>query len=226
MKDFSISALEIKAKSFLPEPLGDNFLDTRYEWQKTANGVEWPYYRFFYRITQILEPRLVVELGGWRGTAAAHFAAGYHSEMAQVITIDHHTDEGDQYNQLEMKQVCERYKNITYVQGWTNPEAADRERGHHSLGDAPCALPVVEQAGKIDILFIDSWHNYENAMLDWMYYRPLLNSPALVICDDIQAGGDKYSPISGMYDFWQELPEPKFLNANLHPGTNMGFVKL
>lgn len=224
MRPFNIHDIEQMASRFGPLPTGDDFLDARYDWQKTINAVEWPYYRFFYHLSKWLQPKLVVELGGWQGTAAAHLAAGYPEGI--VITIDHHTDSGDKFNQMRMLEAGERYRNIQYVRGWSNPVAAARERGNHSLGDVPSALHKVEQIGKIDILFIDSWHTYDNAMLDWRYYKPLLNSPALVICDDIQAGEIEGSPISGMMRFWDELPEPKFLNGNLHPGTMMGFLTI
>jgi predicted O-methyltransferase YrrM len=228
MRDFDIEILEQMAARFNPFPTNDDFLDSRYQWQMTSNGVEWPYYRFFYHLSKWLQPGLVVELGGWQGTAAAHFAAGY--EQAKIITIDHHTDPGDEENKAKMLQACKTYSNIMYIQGWSNSEAAAREYGKHKLGTVGSVYQdMIEQTlyygRKIDILFIDSWHNYENAMLDWETYKPLLNSPSLVICDDIQEGGGPESPISGMLKFWDELPEPKFLNANLHPGTNMGFLK-
>lgn len=225
MKDFDLYDIEFIATRFRPLPLYDNFLNNRYEWQKVSNGQEWPYYRFFYHLAKRLKPGLTVELGGYQGTAAAHLAAGW--PQGTVATIDHHTDQGDQENQAKMLQSCDIYPNLMYIQGWTNPELAASQFGQHSLGNAPDALPHIVGINKpIDILFIDSWHTYQNAMIDFSTYRELLNSPALVICDDIQDGGDEFSPISGMLRFWRELPEPKFLNANLHPGTNMGFVKL
>lgn len=223
MKNFDFYDIELVAGRFRPVPIGDEFLDNRYEWQRVSNGAEWPYYRFFYHLARRLQPSLTVELGGYQGTAAAHLAAGW--PLGDVITIDHHTDEGDQENQAKMLQACSIYDNLTYIQGWTNPKLATSQFGQHSLGNAPDALlRITEMSRKIDILFIDSWHVYDNAVLDWQHYRPLLASSALIICDDIQGG---YGPaISGMLDFWDELPEPKFLNANLHPGTNMGFLKI
>lgn len=227
MRPFELHDIEHMAKRFGPSRTGDPFLDSRYDWQKNDNGAEWPYYRFFYHLSKWLQPDLVVELGGYQGTAAAHFAAGWSKTI--VTSIDHHTDSGDETNQHLMQLACLEYSNMRYIRGWTNPVAAEREKGNHSLGDAPNACDEVRAImfnanRKIDILFIDSWHTYDNAVLDWQYYKPLLNSPALVICDDIQGG---YGPaISGMLDFWNELPEPKFLNANLHPGTNMGFLKV
>jgi predicted O-methyltransferase YrrM len=223
VRPFDIWNIEYLAARFNPVYTGDEYLDTRYNWQKHANGAEWPYYRFFYHLSRMLQPGMVVELGGYQGTAAAHFAAGYPD--GNVTTIDHHTDPGDDANKELMKSATRKYPNLLYIQGWTNPEAYQREKGKHYYdGDACNAIELIDK--EIDILFIDSWHNYENAMLDWTYYKPLLNSPALVICDDIQEGGGPESPISGMMQFWQELPEPKFLNANLHPGTNMGFLEV
>ncbi len=225
MKDFDLGILGYMAGRFSPAiSTGDEFLDMRYCWQKTTNGAEWPYYRFFYHLAELLRPELIVELGGYQGTAAAHFAKGWPDSL--VITIDHHTDPGDEDNRAKMQAAADRYPNLMYVQGWTTDAEAQAQAGHHALGDAPSAYQAVKAERKIDILFIDSWHVYEHAALDWAAYQPLLNSPALVICDDIQDGGGPESPISGMMQFWNELPEPKFLNANLHPGTNIGFVKV
>jgi predicted O-methyltransferase YrrM len=125
-----------------------------------------------------------------------------------------------------MLDACNIFSNINYIRGWTNQELTASEIGRHSLGDAQNAFPIVREYGKIDILFIDSWHTYANAMLDWEAYKPLLASPSLVICDDIQEGEVDGSPVSGMMRFWRDMPEPKFLNSSLHPGTNMGFLKL
>jgi hypothetical protein len=166
------------------------------------------------------------------GTAAAHFAAGIAENLkAFVLTVDHHTDLGDDDNQLKVLEAQDLFSNLVYFRGWTTPNLAALQKGKHALGNVGDVYQrienhlVVYQCG-IDILFIDSWHCYAYAKEDLETYRPLLSSPALIICDDIQAGGGPESPIQGMMQFWEEMPEPKFLNANLHPGTNMGFVKV
>lgn len=225
MKKFELWEIEHSASVFKPLPTNDNFLDDRYQWQMTTNAVEWPYYRFFYHLSKRLKPKLIVELGGWQGTAAAHFAKGYSDST--VITIDHHSDPGDDNNEYAMMQAVNNCVNLIYLQGWTNDELAESQVGYHTIADRLSVLPRVKQfSQKIDILFIDSWHVYEHAMSDWQAYRPLLNSPALVICDDIQDGEIAGAPISGMMRFWNEMPEPKFLNGNLHPNTMLGFVKI
>lgn len=228
MKDFNIEALEKLSAGFVSYPSGDYLLDSRYDWQKNQNGVEWPYYRFFHFLSRLYEPKMVLEIGSYQGTAAAHFAAG--NPEATVITVDHHSDPGDEENALKVLEVLDEYSNIIFYRGWSTPKLAATQKGKHALGDVKDVYQNIVDSTlyhgtKIDILFIDGWHHYEWARLDWETYSPLLNEPALVICDDIQEGGGEFDPIQGMLKFWDELPEPKFLNANLHPGTNMGFLK-
>jgi predicted O-methyltransferase YrrM len=229
MNHFDIDALEYLAKHFEPLPTDNEFLDMRYDWQKNENGSEWPYYRFFYYLTKWLQPELILELGTYQATAGAHFAGG--NEKSIVLTVDHHSDPGDDDNQLKVLEAQDNFPNLIYYQGWTTDNLAALQIGKHARGDVGSAYQgIVNQTvyyeRGIDILFIDSWHCYEYAKLDFETYKPLLSSPALVICDDIQAGGGPESPIQGMLEFWDELPEPKFLNSNLHPGTNLGFVIL
>lgn len=232
MKDFDFERLEYMAAHFGPVPTNNQFLDSRYEWQKQVNGVEWPYYRFFYHLAKLLKPAVVLELGSYQGTAAAHFAAPLMADPdAMVITVDHHTDPGDDDNQLKVLAAQDIFPNLLYYRGWTTPYLAEEQKGQHQLGDVGDAYQRVVDflnyfGQRIDILFIDSWHCYEYAKMDFETYKPLLSSPALVICDDIIGGGGPQDPIRGMLEFWDELPEPKFLNANLHPNSNMGFVKL
>lgn len=235
MRDFDIEILEQMAKRFNPLPTNDTFLDQRYEWQKNDNGVEWPYYRFFYHLSKMLQPNIVLELGTYQGTAAAHFAAGCQGSV--IITVDHHTDPGDNDNQLKVLEAQDFFRNLIYYQGWTTPNLAALQKGKHQLGNVGSVYQNIENCTLlllqgIDILFIDSWHCYKYAKADFEMYRPLLSSPALVICDDIQDGGGPESPIQGMMQFWDEMPEPKFLNSNLHPGKTesgkkkyMGFLK-
>lgn len=222
MKDFALSDIKKMIDDpFIYDPTGFSFLDNRYN-EHIARGGNHLYYRLFYHLAKFLQPDFTVELGGWQGTAAAHLARGW--TKGTVITIDHHTDPGDEANKVKMLEAEAEYSNIHYIQGWTNDNLAYREKGNHMLGDAPSAMPHVLKYGKsigiggIDILFIDSWHMHEEAMMDWKAYEPLLSSPSLVICDDIS------DPIE-MLPFWDELPGEKFLEAAAHPGNPMGFLK-
>lgn len=206
MNPFDIKDLEQFILSIdVTKPLGNTFLDNRYERMIDSFGHPTEYYRVFYYLTRYLEPDFVVELGGWQGTAAAHLAAGYPQSI--IISIDHHTDPGDDQNKELTLEASRNFRNLVYLQNWT----------WH-------AIEQVKNFDKtIDILFIDSWHDYEHAMADWELYRPLLTNGALVICDDILGGNGPV--ISGMTDFWNQFDYEKFLCDSIHAGIPMGFFR-
>ena len=206
MKDFTLDDIKNLIELTLDAPpTGDSFIDNRLEKHIEKFGRVDPYYRFFYHLAIELQPDFVVELGSWQATAAAHFASGCPS--ATMITIDHHGDPGDEENMAMAVKAQRQYKNLHYLRGWT-----------WDLKEK-----VADYGKETDILFIDSWHMYDKFKKDWDDYSPMLADGALVICDDIVGG---YGPtIAGMLDFWNELPEPKFLNDKVHVGYPMGFLK-
>ena len=221
MKPFTIEDIkQIINSSVNVGPTGHPFIDSRYQDHIDIYGETTPYYRLFFHLAQQLEPQLTVELGGYQGTAAAHFAQGYSD--GRVLTIDHHTDPGDDLNIDKMIEATTHYPNLVYRQGWTRQDLAGSQKGKHALGDAKNAYPYIENYVErnetgIDILFIDSWHNYEEATADWKAYEPLLSEASLVICDDI-------SDLE-MLKFYNELPGKKFLENRMHVGVPMGFMR-
>ena len=207
-------------------PTGYPFIDDRYQAHIDKFNEPFSYYRLFFHLAQKLEPQLTVELGGWQGTAAAHFAQGYTGNT--VLTIDHHTDPGDDLNRVKMGEAENEYPNLTYIQGWTRQDLVESQRGKHALGNAESAYFDIKyyvsriETG-IDILFIDSWHNYDEAMADWDAYEPLLSDLALVICDDISSKSEL--PAVGMWEFWEAMSGEKFLEDRMHIGVPMGFMR-
>lgn len=219
MKDFKLADIKPLIDQALKEvPTGNQFLDDRYVQQFSIVGHTNPYYKLFYLIAQKLQPARTVELGGWRGTGAAHFAGGYPQGM--VVTIDHHSDPGDDINQQEMFKVVREFPNVNYVQGWTAPGYA--EEYHKGVDGWPKVKSILGN-NKIDILFIDSWHEYRYLKRDWEQYYPLLADPALVIIDDI---GNQPPTIIDIDKFWAEVTETAegFMDSRPHPGVPMGFV--
>lgn len=186
------------------DPTGNRFLDQRY-----ANRTdEFEYHRLFYQISKILKPKLFVELGGYEGTCAAHVAVGNPDCIS--VSIDHHSDPGDDQNKQRMIECTSTFPNMRYIQGWTWNVANK-----------------VASMGKIDFLFIDSWHHYDKAIQDWKIYSPLLADNSLVVCDDIVHGKHDEEPIWRMDDFFDTLPGEKFLSKKKRPhkGYPMGFLK-
>jgi predicted O-methyltransferase YrrM len=218
MQDFTIE--DIKAICLSEKlPLGIPFIDKRLDdYQAKYNGA-YPYYAVLRGITRALEPKVVVELGTWQGTSGACLAAGYPD--CEVITMDHHSDPGDDFNINQTIIACTEFKNLSYINGCTCDAVHKVKPG--SRYAFPDFLNVLGDR-KIDILFIDSWHVYEYAKADFDTYYPLLAKTSLVICDDI-TGGDS-SGHQGMETFWKGLPGEKHLDGWVHAGYPMGFTKI
>ncbi len=218
MRDFTMD--EIKAICGAAKlPLGVPFIDTRLEEYRVKYGGAYPYYAALRDLTQALQPGVVVEIGTWEGTSAAAFAAG--NQETLVLTIDHHSDPGDDKNQQKTFEAVEAFPNIGYIRGCST------EKVHAIKPGTQFALPEVQQVldGRpIDVLFIDGWHSADMAQADFDTYAPLLSPNALVICDDIY--GASCETLTNMMDFWNGLPGEKYLDPVIHSVYSMGFVKM
>lgn len=200
-------------------PVGIPFIDNRLEEYQAKFAGGYPYYAALRDLVRELEPHVVLEIGSWQGTSAAAFAAG--SEETTVITIDHHSDPGDDQNQAKTIEACNLFPNLNYVQGCSS------EMVHLLKEGTINAFPIIKEflgENRIDILFIDGWHGGEFARADFDTYRPLLAPNALIICDDLCEGDS--AAIFGMKQFWEGLPGEKYLCHNLHGSYPMGFIKL
>ena len=202
-------------------PLGIPFIDERLDEYKEKYAGAYPYYPAFRDITQALQPSVVLEIGTWQGTSAACFAAG--SENCMVMTIDHHSDPGDEANKVRTLEAVEMYGNIVYLQGCSTEEVTAQKQG------TKCVLPDVKRllSGRtIDILWVDGWHDGQYAKADYDTYVPLMTDGGLIICDDL-TGGDSSGHI-GMLKFFNDLPglpEDRFIDGRIHAGYPMGFIK-
>lgn len=215
MKNFNLDDIKrLIEQSLKEEPTGDDWLDSRYNEQVHWIGHTNPYYKLFYLIAKELKPELTVELGSWQATGAAHFAAG--NPEGQVITCDIHKD--DKNAQIRAIEAASHYENLTYLNRWTVDKIGQDATGQQVIG----AVSFIENLpNKISILYIDAWHNYKYVKWEWEAYLPLLASPALVIFDDVT---NDYN-FEKMTEFWEELPEPKYLSKDgLHKEIPMGFV--
>jgi predicted O-methyltransferase YrrM len=200
-------------------PLGVPFLDARMEEYQAKYGGAYPYYAALRDLTRALRPAVVVEIGTWEGTSAACFAEG--CAESTVITIDHHSDPGDDANRAKTMDACGEYENLLYVQGCST------EKVHALKPGTQWVFPTVKDflAGRpIDFLFIDGWHGGEFARADFDTFAPLLSPDALVICDDIY--GADCETLFGMVPFWNSLPGEKYLDPRIHSVYSMGFAKL
>jgi predicted O-methyltransferase YrrM len=142
--------------------------------------------RWYAKLVRRLKPKFVVELGTGDGRTAAQIAAALH-EFSYFVTIN-----------------------------WPNPPSGD-DVGHELapwFGSKRIELilgDTREQAyrffdGTIDLLFIDSTHDFATINVEWILYKPKLAKEAIVIVDDLNH--------NDMYKFWDPLPYEKCVIEN------------
>lgn len=200
-------------------PLDIPFIDARLEEYATKYNGAYPYYAALRDIVAWLRPGVVLEIGAWEGTSAACFAAG--NKETLVLTIDHHSDPGDQENMEKTMAACDEYENMVYLRGCSTEMVSALKPG------SPCMFPVVRDllaSRTLDILYVDGWHHAQMAQADVDTYMPLMSKGGLIICDDIYGANDE--TLFGMMDFWKGLPGEKYLDPRIHSVYSMGFVKL
>lgn len=150
-----------------------------------------PYYRFLKHLANNMKPSLSVVLGVCGGGCCLHLAQGYN--QGRVVGIDEAWDHPEHITYIK-----QNYANFTF---W--------------LGDSIySASEVVKNFGQVDILFIDTIHEYQRTLDEYETWRPFLSSRAVVCFDDL------YRP--GMQQAWDELPEPKVRLDELHDGAEDG----
>jgi hypothetical protein len=150
-----------------------------------------PYYRFLKHLAAELEARLSVVLGVCGGGCCLHLCQG--NRMGQVVGIDHQFDHPEQITYIK-----QNYANFTFM-----------------LGDSvTSALDIFTERGAVDILFIDTIHEYQRTLDEYNAWKPYLSDKAVVCFDDL------FRP--GMLEAWNELPEPKVRIDELHSGAENG----
>ena len=200
-------------KKFIEEDVRDEFetdddwLNTRYMEVAQLTGHTNPYYLLFYVLAEMLEPKLVVELGSWRAYGAAHFASG--NPNTTVVTVDIHKDEAQKMDHEKAIEIANWYPNLHFIHAWT-------------WDAAPLIYERFAKETPIDILFVDAWHKYEYVKRELELYTPMLNDEALIIFDDVM---DADGATESMLKLWDEIKYDKFINTRLHDGIPMGYVK-
>ena len=204
MNNFTITSLKkFVTENQTYEPTGIEFLDAKHEWYKNLVGHDVPYYPLFFKLAKKLKPNFVVELGSFRGHAAANWAMG--NPDSTVITIDTHNDPGQDKEQAEVIEAVRKLPNLNYINDWTWEAAPE----------------VASYKKTIDVLYIDAWHREDLVIKEWETYSPLLSNKALVICDDLfNAGGE----FERMEEWFADFKYPKFINDAVHTGIPMGFM--
>lgn len=143
------------------------------------------YYDFLVRLARDIQPEIIVELGTSTGNSASRFAFG--NPQAKVITIDIAPDGRAQ----------EMLKNFDNIDLWIGDDNSKE------------TIKKVSGLGAIDILFIDTIHNFNQAWAEYCNYSPFVKKGGIILYDDILLDDD-------MERFWDKIPAPKIELHQLH----------
>ncbi len=150
------------------------------------------YYRFLRILAYEMRSRLSVELGVSGGGGSLHLAMG--SPNGKVVGVDHAWDHAENIN-----FILDNFPNYIFIKG-------------DSIEYAPA---IYESYGKIDILFIDTTHTYEQTLVEYNAYKIFLSKRAIVCFDDL------FRP--GMEKAWNDIEaKHKVRLDELHTGATNG----
>ncbi len=188
------------------KPLGDKYLE---ELQGRINHPE-KYYRFLYHLVLSRKPAVSLEIGLLHGLGSIHMAVAARNHNGHVIGLDKTTD-------YLWDVEIEKLDNFSWIVGLsTLDETLQKIR------------EVVDQHGKIGLVYQDSAHHYYESHEEFELYRQFLSDDCIWICDDITKDfydEDFDPPGRGMVEYFIELPYSKRSYWNvLHKGSTQGIV--
>ena len=164
------------------------------------------YYRFLYHLARWRMPYTVLEIGVESGFASAYLSVATVGYGGHVIGIDH-----------EDKRSVPIQGNYHFI-----PADSTDMRTWIKVG------AMVQDYGKIGIVYQDSSHHYEASLKEWNLYSGLMDYNAIWICDDITPAffDPKIDPPGmGMVQYFEQLPGEKRLYKDmLHFGNTQGIV--
>jgi len=148
-----------------------------------------PYYRFLKVLAQYMKPKLSVELGVSGGGGSLHLAAGW--SEGKVVGVDFADDHKER-----IAYITENYPNFTFA-----------------IGDSVKSAQIIHKMyGKVNILFIDTDHTYDQTLAEFRAWKPFLAEGAAVCFDDL------FRP--RMEEAWAKIPGDKVRLDYLHNGQH------
>jgi len=145
------------------------------------------YYRFLKELTRYNSPSLSVELGVCGGGGCLHMCLGYSKGIVAGIDVSNDYPEN-------IAHILENFPNFHFI-----------------IGDSvEQAKAVYDRWGKVDILFVDTTHTFEQTMKEYKAWSPYMQFGGIICFDDL------FRP--GMPEFWNQLHGEKYRLDFLHPG--------
>ncbi len=188
------------------KPLSDKYLEGLQE----RNSHPEKYYRFLYHLISKGRPHLSLEIGLLHGLGSIHMAIAARKYGGHVIGLDRTTD-------FLWDVEIEKLNNFSWIVGVSTLDDTLQK-----------VRDVVNQYGKIGLVYQDSAHHYYESKEEFELYQQFLADDCLWIVDDIKHDfhdDDFDPPDKTMVEYFIELPHAKKSYWNvLHKGSTQGVV--
>ncbi len=188
------------------KPLNDKYLE---ELQGRMVHPE-KYYRFLYHLVLTKRPALSLEIGLLHGLGSIHMAIAARNHNGHVIGLDRTTD-------YLWDVEIERLDNFSWIVGVSTLDDTLQE-----------VRDVVDQYGKIGLVYQDSAHHYYESLEEFELYQQFLSDDCIWIVDDVTKDfhdEDFDPPDKTMVEYFIELPYSKKTYWNiLHKVSTQGIV--
>jgi hypothetical protein len=132
------------------------------------------------KIAVCTEPKLVMEIGSYRGYTAL-FLAQHISPAAKLVTIDRHPDHGEAYLKISFASMIER-----------------------RVGETNRAMFARDEPASYDLIFVDADHSYASVRHDTELVLPLLSPAGYIVWHDYANWG-YFSGENGVPEYLGEL---------------------
>ncbi len=188
------------------KPLNDKYLE---ELQGRITHPE-KYYRFLYHLVLVKKPTLSLEIGLLHGLGSIHMAVAARNHNGHVIGLDRTTD-------FLWDIEIGKLDNFSWIVGVSTLDSTLK-----------MIRNVVDQYGKIGLVYQDSAHHYYESCEEWELYQQFLTDDCIWVVDDVTKDfydDDFDPPDKGMVQYFIEIPFAKKLYWNvLHKGSAQGVV--
>jgi cephalosporin hydroxylase len=152
-------------------------------------------FRELLRLYKRLAPRNALEIGVYRGGSFREFLR-HSTPGARVLGVDLTAPLPEDLP--------------AFTQGWEIPQGVEYHLIRGNSGDRRTLSAVKSwlSGSKLDFLFLDGGHEYEEVLTDFEFYGPLVRSGGLIAIHDIEDH-------AGVRAFWRDLVRRGYVTQEL-----------
>lgn len=174
----------------------------------------WAGHKFLARdIVSILKPKLIVELGTYKGTSLLSFAEGIKKAKSSTKLVGIDTWEEDSASgKYEGDKVLSNLKDvIAQYYSEVNIELI-RNTFEQSVDKF--------QNSSIDILHIDGWHSYDAVKQDHESWKDKISENGVILFHDIKVNSENF----GVLKYWEEIKREYPLHLEFDHSNGLGLL--